>query len=190
MTDDTKTQQLPASMSAAGKPTAEKAHPEARVFQPNTRFQTMARRAGGVRRDRAIEQAAAAVEEAKVGFDDWLESELRTLMVLIGSVRAGEAKPDWADTALFHCAQLRDVGGTVSFELLTYVAGTLCTILEGIKSGAECNMESIACHIDALLLIRQKQYRNLRPDQVPELAQGLFRVAEQVSIVPSSDPKE
>jgi hypothetical protein len=84
---------------------------------------------------------------------------------------------------------LRDTGSTVGFELLTFIANTLCTILDGLKAGAECNMESLVCHIDALLLIRQRQYRNLRPDQVPELSRGLHQVAESVSIVPKSGQK-
>jgi hypothetical protein len=167
---------------------AEKPDPEVRIFAPNTRFQSMARRRGGVARQQAVESAQAAIEEVKVGFDEWLERELRALIDLIASVRSGEADPDWVEAAQFHCNQLRDVGGTVGFDLLTFVANTLCTIFDGIKAGAEYNMESITCHLDALLLIRQKKYRHLRPDQVPELSSGLFRVAETVSIVPSTEP--
>jgi hypothetical protein len=167
---------------------AEKPPSEVRIFAPNTRFQAMARRRGGVARERAIASAQAGIEEIKVGFDEWLERELRALIDLIALVRAGEADTDWIEAAQFHCNQLRDVGGTVGFELLTFVANTLCTIFDGIKAGAECNMEKITCHLDALLLIRHKQYRNLRPDQVPELSSGLFRVAESVSIVPGNEP--
>ena len=162
--------------------------PEVRVFAPNTRFQAMARRRGGVARDKAIASAQAAIDEVKVGFDEWLERELRALIDLVALVRAGEADADWIETAQSHCNQLRDVGGTVGFELLTFVANTLCTILDRIKSGAECNMESITCHLDALLLIRHKQYRDLRPDRLPELSGGLHRVAECVSIIPGNEP--
>jgi len=96
---------------------------------------------------------------------------------------------EWIDLALFHAHSLRDVGTTVGFELLTFIAGTFCTILESIKSGAECNVEALTCHIDALLLIRKRQYRNLRPEQLPELSEGLHRVAESVSIVPRNGEK-
>ena len=33
-----------------------------------------------------------------------------------------------------------------------------------------------------------RQYRHLRPDQLPELSGGLHRVAESVSIIPSNEP--
>lgn len=165
---------------------ADKTQPEARVFSAKTRFQTLARRPGGVPRTQAVENAQSQVEEAKLGFEDWLEGELTELTGWIERAKAGEAVEEWIVAAEFHAHQLRDVGTTVGFELLTFIAGTLCTILDGIKAGAEVNMESIICHIDSLLLIRQKKYRNLRPDQVPELSRGLFRVAESVSIVPKA----
>jgi hypothetical protein len=42
---------------------------DARVFPVVTRFQKMARREGGVSRDKAIEQAQIQIEEVKSNFD-------------------------------------------------------------------------------------------------------------------------
>jgi hypothetical protein len=162
---------------------------EARIFSPKTRFQAMARRPGGVRRNQAVENAQNKIEEAKLGFDEWLDGELNELSGWVERAKSGEPVDNWIDAAQFHANQLRDVGTTVGFELLTFIANTLCTILDGIKAGAECNMESLTCHVDSLLLIRQKQYRHLRPDQVPELSRGLHQVAESVSITPKSGQK-
>jgi hypothetical protein len=168
---------------------AENPNNEARVFSPKTRFQTLARRPGGVSRDQAVENAQGKIEEAKLGFDEWFDGELTELIGWIERAKSGEAVEEWIDAAQFHVNQLRDIGTTVGFELLTFIANTLCTILDGIKAGADCNMESLTCHIDALFLIRQKQYRHLRPDQVPELSHGLHRVAESVSLIPKSGEK-
>ena len=79
---------------------------------------------------------------------------------------------------------MRDVGTTMGFELLTFIANTLCKIFDGIKAGAEFKIESVTCHFDALVLIQQEAYRNLRPEELPELSGGLHQVAESVSIVP------
>jgi hypothetical protein len=168
---------------------ADNSSPEAKVFSPKTRFQTLARRPGGVPRGQAVDNALTNVEHAKLGFDEWLDGELKGLIDAVERARAGAHVDEWIEAARIHTHNLRNVGTTVGFELLTYIAGTFCTILDSIKSGAECNVESLACHVDALLLIRKKQYRNLRPDQVPELSRGLYRVAESVSIVPKSDEK-
>ena len=168
---------------------AENPDNEARVFSPKTRFQTLARRPGGVSRGRALDNAQNKVEEAKLGFDEWLDVEMTELIGAIERAQSGAPVDDWIDAAQFHTNQLRDVGTTVGFELLTFISNTLSTILDGIKAGAEFNMESVTCHIDSLLLIRQKQFRHLRPDQVPELSRGLHRVAESVSIIPKSGQK-
>ena len=162
---------------------------EARIFSPKTRFQAMARRPGGVRRNQAVENAQNKIEEAKLGFDEWLDGELNELSGWVERAKSGEPVESWIDAAQFHANQLRDTGTTVGFELLTFIANTLCTILDGIKAGAECKMDSLTCHIDALLLIRQKQFRHLRPDQVPELSGGLHQVAESVSIIPKNGQK-
>jgi hypothetical protein len=168
---------------------AENPDNEARVFSPKTRFQTLARRPGGVPRDRALDNAQNKIEETKLGFDEWLDAEMTELIGAIERAQSGAPVDDWIDSAQFHTNQLRDVGTTVGFELLTFISNTLSTILDGIKAGAEFNMESLTCHIDSLLLIRQKQFRHLRPDQVPELSRGLHRIAESVSIIPKSGQK-
>jgi hypothetical protein len=162
---------------------------EARVFSAKTRFQSLARRPGGVPRSQAVDNAQGKIEEAKLGFDEWLDGELTELIGAIDRARAGEPVDEWIEIAQFHTNQLRDIGTTVGFELLTFISNTLSTILDGIKAGAECNVESLACHVDSLLLIRQKQFRHLRPDQVPELSRGLHQVAESVSIIPKSGQK-
>jgi len=151
---------------------------EARIFFVETRFQKMARRSGGVPRQRAIEQAQATIEEAKLGFDDWLEQELGELIGLIENAKNSTAEQNWADIATIKSRQLRDIGTTMGFELLTFIADSLLEIFEATPAGAECNIESIACHLDALVLVKQKSYRNLKPEQLPELTRGLRRVAE------------
>jgi hypothetical protein len=166
---------------------SEKSYPEARVFSPNTRFHALARRPGGVSRSEAIGNAQARIDELKPEFDAWLENELIELNRAVERLKSGEAAA--IERAQFHCNQLRDVGSTMGCELVSYVANTLSKILDKVRAGGDLNTDSIVCHMDALSLVRQKSYRRLRPDQVPELLEGLYRVAETVSIVPGNDPK-
>jgi hypothetical protein len=165
---------------------ADKDFPEARVFSPKTRFHALARRPGGVSRKDAIAGAQARIEEIHPEFGDWLNPEINALGAVVEYLKAGATQADWVDRALFHSNQLRDVGTTMGFELVSYVANTLSLILDRVKDGADCNIDSIACHMNALFLVRQESYRHLQPAQVPELLDGLHQVAEAVSIVPSS----
>jgi hypothetical protein len=156
--------------------------PEARVFPVDTRFQKMARREGGVSREKAIEQAQSAIEEVKPRYDEWLDTELKEFAGLIKSAQSGKAEPNWIETANFRSRQLRDSATPLGFELLAFIANSLCEICDSIEAGSECNMESIACHLDALLLARQKSYRHLKPEQVPDLTKGLRRVVKRVTV--------
>ena len=162
------------------------ANSDARVFAVETRFQKLAKREGGVPRDKAIEQAQTHIEQAKIQFDDWLEVELKEFKSLMKKTGGAKAGADWIKTANFHSRQLRDSATTLGFELIAFIAGSLCEILDSIEAGGECNMESIICHIESLLLAGQASYRNLKPAQVPDLTDGLHRVVKRVTAQPST----
>ena len=155
--------------------------PDARIFHVDTRFQRLARRSGGMSREQAISRAQAGIEEAGGGFEEWVDTELKELVDLVKSANTGRAAPDWLEAANFRGRQLRDVGTTMGFELLSFVADSLCDLLDSIAGGAECNMDSVVCHVDALVLSRQERYRHMQPDQVPDLTKGLRRVVKHVS---------
>jgi hypothetical protein len=87
------------------------------------------------------------------------------------------------------CCQLRDVGATMGFELVTFVANNFCDILDAIKAGAPYDKNMIDCHMDALALARTEHYRNLRPEQVPEMTSGLRRVVEMANASSARDGK-
>lgn len=162
---------------------------DSHVFPVDTRFQQMARRPGGVTRERAIDDAQRQLDNLKIDFVDWLDRELKELA---GSARQVVANP--GDTAAIDrthqaCCQLRDVGGTMGFELVTFVANNFCNILEAIKAGAPYDKDMIDCHMDALLLARTDQYRHLRPEQVPEMSRGLRRVVELASTAAAREAK-
>jgi hypothetical protein len=154
---------------------------DARIFFVDTRFQRMARRPGGVPRTQALENAQSKIADSTPEFEAWLDRELQALADLMAKVHGRAAEAGWSEAICGHCRQLRDVGTTMGYELLTFVANNLCAILEAAVADDEGNIETIICHIDAMLLARQKQYRHLRPEQVPELSKGLRLVAETVN---------
>lgn len=152
-----------------------------RIFDVETRFQTMARRPGGLPRDKAIEEAKVSIEQMKPGFGDWAEKELHDLSEAIAQARAGEPTEVWLEKASLHCRAVRDVGTTMDAELVTFVADSLCDIFEAIENGSRWDAESLLCHLDALMLVRQPEYRGMGPQDLPELSRGLRRLAERVS---------
>jgi hypothetical protein len=66
----------------------------------------------------------------------------------------------------------------MGYELVTFVANRLCEVLDAIRNGADYDKVLIRCHLDALQLAGQDSYKNVSPDQVPDLCDGLRRAAE------------
>ncbi len=152
------------------------------MFLVDSHFQKMARRPGGIPREQAMEHAQVAIDKIKLSFGDWLDGELEALIAESRKGRTASAGDvNWAETAAMHARQIRDVGTTMGFELVTFITNNLCAMFEAIIVGAVPRNEMIDCHIDALLLAKQEQYRNLRPEQLPELSSGLRRVLEVAS---------
>lgn len=158
---------------------------EAHIFYVDTRFQRMARRPGAVERVQALASAQAQVDELKPDFSDWLNRELQELSVALADAECSPSDTLSLDRAYRSCSQLRDVGATMGYELVTFVANNLCEIIDAIKAGATYDKDMIDCHINAFFLARTDQYRHLRPDQVPEMTSGLRRVVELASIAPT-----
>lgn len=110
--------------------------PDAKVFPVDSRFQQLARRPGGIPRAQAIERAQAGVDEIKQTFGGWFDKELQAIVAALPRQDSDYGNPGvWLDVALFHCRQLRDVGTTMGHELVTFIAGNFCEVLEAIKAG-------------------------------------------------------
>jgi hypothetical protein len=168
---------------------AEDKSDEARIFAVETSFQKLARRPGGISRQDAIRHASKKLKDVEPGFDTWLDDELRHLALGLQRIQNDSADAATIEAAGFRCRQLRDVGTTMNCELVSFVAGCLSDVLDALAAGAECDKDSIKCHADALLLARQKQYRHLKPEQVPELTAGLRRIARPVETNPAARSK-
>jgi hypothetical protein len=152
------------------------------MFFVDSHFQKMARRPGGVPREQALKDAQVAIDKIKLNFGHWLEREMNALMAEIRRGRlANPSDVSWAENAAAHSRHMRDVGTTMGFELVTFITNNLCEIFEAIIAGASPHNEIIDCHIDALLLAKQEQYRHLQPEQLQELNSGLRRVLEVAS---------
>ncbi len=161
---------------------AEKTPDDPNTFLVDSHFQKMARRPGGLPRQQALENAQMSIDKIQLSFGDWLDGEIDALIAEIRKGRSvAEGNVNWAETAAMHARQIRDVGTTMGYELVTFITNNLCIMLEAIIAGASPSNEMIDCHLDALLLAKQEKYRHLRPEQLPELSIGLRHVLEVTS---------
>lgn len=162
---------------------------EANIFYADTRFERLARRPGGISREEALGRAQNAVEELNTDFAGWIDEQYSELSAALADIASNPADKAAMERAHLKSAYLRDVGATMGYILVTFVATTLCDVLDAYIAGAPFDKNVTDCHMDAFLLARTDEYRNLRPEEVPELAKGLLRVVEVASIVPSGGIK-
>jgi hypothetical protein len=162
---------------------------EALIFPVETRFQKHAQRPGGVSRQIAITNAYKKLKEIEPGFEMWLDDALQQLAEAVQHILAGAADAGTIETAKLHCYQLCNVAMTMNYELVSFIAGCLSDVLDALAAGAKCDKESVKCHADALLLARQRQYRHLKLEQVPELTAGLRRIVKQVGTIAADEPR-
>lgn len=163
--------------------------PDSNIFYADTRFERLARRPGGIPRDHALVRAQAEVDDLKSDFSAWLDREFEELSAALLQAESNSGDKALLERAYRICAQLRDVGGTMDYELVTFVARTLCEVLDAYIAGASYDKDVIDCHINAFKLAKMEQYRHMRPDQVPEMTNGLQRVVEIASIIPADKNK-
>lgn len=149
---------------------------EAREFHVETKFQQMAKRPGGVSREQALINAQSSVATLKPGFETWLDDEIAMLMRSIPREGDDLSDKNWMDAADGHCQHLADVSATMGYDFVSYVAGNLCLMFDAIRQGADYRRDVMKCHVDALLLGRKDKFRRMKPEDVPELTEGLRRV--------------
>jgi len=152
---------------------------QAREFPVETDFHRKARRPGGVTRRQAVGRARVQIETLQSEFTDWLNEGLNRLQAAIQLVNTCPENETLLEDAFRSSCELRDVGTTMGYALVTFVADRLCEVLDAVRDGASYDKELIDCHLDALQLARQDSYRNVKPEQVPELCNGLRRAAER-----------
>ncbi|HTP90356.1 MAG TPA: hypothetical protein VMJ52_01370 [Xanthobacteraceae bacterium] len=150
----------------------------ARIFAIDTRFQKMAKRPGGVPRDVAVKRAEKFIDELKPEFVIWLDTELQELSAAVRGAEGSSFDPSWHKRAYRTSSRLRDVGGTMGYEMISFIAGNFCEVLDVIDRGIAYDRDVMNCHLDSLFLVKTEPYRNLTPEQLPEMTNGLRRVVE------------
>lgn len=163
----------------------------AREFAVETNFQKLARRPGGISREQALKQAEAEIATYKPGFEAWLNAEIEKLFALVPDIGTGQPSDlSWIEAADIHSQRLADVAATMSYQFVSFVAANLCVIFEAIRNGAAYDEDVIACHIGALQLARQEQYRRISATDLPELSDGLRRVLNSPRLQPKLAPDD
>ena len=151
-----------------------------------------ARLPGGISRHRALQNARNELNRLKPQLSTYITEECTSLEVALSA--AGIPGPhQQASIRAAHVAsqRLHDVAEPMGFILVALIAKNLCEIFEIASEVKIAYPRAVLdCHFDALRLVQQRRYRDLRPQDLPELTGGLARAVQLVKKVAAAASKQ
>jgi hypothetical protein len=120
-------------------------------------------RFGGIDAD-AIAKAEAALKALSGQFAQWLDDEITKLDAARAEVQAKGYTPETSEALYLRAHDLKGLGSTYEFPLITRIAASLCRMTDDAERRANAPLRLIDAHIDA---IKACVRDNIRDDSHP-----------------------
>lgn len=130
---------------------------------PNTLKLKVGGRFGGID-PAALAKAEAALKGLSENFGQWLQDELTKLDAARARIRAEGVNQQTAEGLYLRAHDLKGLGSTYGFPLVTQLAGSLCKLIDEPSTREKASLFLIDAHIDA---IKAAVRDNIRDDQHP-----------------------
>ena len=136
---------------------------------------------GGIDAD-AIAKAEAALKAMSAQFGQWLKDEIVKLDQAQADIRAKGYTPETAEALYFRAHDLKGLGTTYQYPLVTRIAGSLCRMMDDVDKRMQAPAAILDAHIDAIRAVVRDE---IQTDEHPvgrALAETLeARVAEHLA---------
>ncbi len=116
---------------------------------PNTLRLKVGGRLGGID-PAAIARAEAALKSLSGNFAEWMQDELTKLETARQRVRSEGLNPETAEGLYLRAHDLKGLGATYEYPLVTRIAGSLCKMIDDPAKRMEAPMFLVDAHIDAI----------------------------------------
>ena len=98
----------------------------------------------------AVAKAEAALKSLSSQFSQWLRDELDKLEAARVAIRTSGLTKETGDKLYTHAHDLKGLGGTYEFPIITRMAGSLCKLIESPEARLTVPMRLVDAHIDAI----------------------------------------
>ncbi|MEG0819002.1 MAG: Hpt domain-containing protein [Brevundimonas sp.] len=136
---------------------------------------------GGIDAD-AIAKAEAALKAMSAQFGQWLNDEIVKLDQAQADIRAKGYTPETAEALYFRAHDLKGLGATYQYPLVTRIASSLCRMMDDADKRMQAPAAILDAHIDAIRAVVRDE---IQTDEHPvgrELAETLeARVADHLA---------
>jgi hypothetical protein len=141
---------------------------------PNTLRMKVGSRFGGIDPS-AVAKAEAALKGLSGQFAQWLQDEIDKLEEARAAIKSEGMNRQTADRLYLHSHDLKGLGATYEYPLITRIAGSLCKLMDDQESRAASPMFLIDAHIDAVRAAVRNEIRDTNHPVGRELAEELER---------------
>jgi chemotaxis protein histidine kinase CheA len=98
----------------------------------------------------AIAKAEAALKSLASNFTQWLADEINKLDAARQQVRTDGATAETMENLYLRAHDLKGLGTTYGYQLITRIAGSLCRLIDDKEKRATTSLELVDAHIDAI----------------------------------------
>lgn len=105
----------------------------------------------------AIAKAEAALKAMSAQFGQWLQDEITKLDAAQAAIRAEGLNARTAEGLYFRAHDLKGLGTTYQYPLVTRLAGSLCKLLDDPAKRANAPVRLLDAHIDAIKAVVRDQ---------------------------------
>ncbi|HEX8569367.1 MAG TPA: Hpt domain-containing protein [Caulobacteraceae bacterium] len=98
----------------------------------------------------AIAKAEAAMQALSANFGQWLNDEVAKLEGARAAIKANGLTKETAEALYFRAHDLKGLGTTYEFPLVTKLAGSLCRLIDDPAQRTTAPMVLVDAHIDAI----------------------------------------
>ena len=98
----------------------------------------------------AVAKAEAALKGLSNQFSQWLQDEIDKLEAARAAIRTEGANGATCDRLYLHARDLKGLGTTYEFPLITRIAGSLCKLMDEPAMRVSAPMFLVDAHIDAI----------------------------------------
>lgn len=157
-----------------------KSKDDIKVLNVESRLSKLALGPGGVARDAAIEKATVAVDGLRTDYPEWLEKDITTLQQAVFAAHENGGGDREALEAIYRkSAQIRDLGTSFDFPLVTAAADSLCELVYRLMESDAYDKKSIDCHVKALNYLKHPKTPGSDNDQSLPLVRGLKALVDR-----------
>jgi len=130
------------------------------IQPPNTlRLKVGGSRFGGIDPS-ALAKAEAALASLSSQFDEWLNDELRKIDAARTAIGAEGYTTATAETLYLRAHDMKGLGGTYGYPLITRVAASLCKLTDEEHVRMKAPLYLIDAHLDAIKAIVRDQIKD------------------------------